>query len=37
LIEQGDAERARQLLGTMYQLDAGKAKDLETRLAQAGR
>jgi len=37
LIEQGDAERARQLLGTMYQLDAEKAKELETRLAQAGR
>jgi len=37
LIEQGNAERARQLLGTMYQLDAEKAKKLETRLAQAGR
>jgi hypothetical protein len=36
LIGQGDAERARQLLGTMYQLDAGKAKELETRLRQAG-
>jgi len=36
LIEQGDAERARQLLGAMYQLDAEKAKDLETRLRQAG-
>jgi tetratricopeptide (TPR) repeat protein len=37
LIEQGDAERARQLLGTMYQLDAEKANELETRLRQAGR
>lgn len=36
LIEQGGAERARQLLGAMYQLDAEKAKDLETRLRQAG-
>jgi tetratricopeptide (TPR) repeat protein len=36
LIEQGDAERARQLLGAMYQLDAEKAKELETRLRQAG-
>jgi len=37
LIEQGDAERARQLLGAMYQLDADKAKELETRLRQVGR
>ena len=36
LIEQGDAERARQLLGAMYQLDAEKANALETRLRQAG-
>jgi len=36
LIEQGDAERARQLLGTMHQLDAVKANELETRLGQAG-
>jgi tetratricopeptide (TPR) repeat protein len=36
LIEQGDAERARQLLGAMYQLDAEKAKELETQLRQAG-
>jgi len=36
LIKQGDAERARQLLGAMYQLDAEKAKDLEARLRQAG-
>jgi len=36
LIEQGDAKRARQLLGTMYQLDAEKANELETRLGQAG-
>jgi tetratricopeptide (TPR) repeat protein len=36
LIEQDDTERARQLLGTMYQLDAEKAKELETRLRQAG-
>jgi hypothetical protein len=36
LIERGDAERARQLLGAMYQLDAEKAKELETRLRQAG-
>ena len=36
LIEQGDTARARQLLGAMYQLDAEKAKQLETRLRQAG-
>jgi Flp pilus assembly protein TadD len=36
LIEQGDAERARQLLGTMYQLDAEKADELDARLRQAG-
>ena len=36
LIEQGDTERARQLLGAMHQLDAEKAKELETRLRQAG-
>jgi len=37
LIEQGGAERARQLLGAMYQLDADKANELETRLIQVGR
>lgn len=36
LIEQGDAGQARQLLGAMYQLDADKANELETRLRQAG-
>ena len=36
LIEQGDAERARQMLGAMYQLDAEKAKQLEARLGQGG-
>jgi len=36
LIEQGDAERARQLLGTMYQLDANKADELDAQLRQAG-
>jgi hypothetical protein len=36
LIEQGDAEQARQLLGAMYQLDAEKANELETRLRLAG-
>jgi cytochrome c-type biogenesis protein CcmH/NrfG len=36
LIEQGDTARARQLLGAMHQLDAEKAKQLETRLRQAG-
>jgi len=37
LIEQGDAERARQLIGAMSQLDAEKANELEARLRQAGR
>jgi len=36
LIEQGDAERARQLLGTMYQLDTNKADELDAQLRQAG-
>jgi tetratricopeptide (TPR) repeat protein len=36
MIEQGDAARARQLLGAMQQLDADKASELETRLRQAG-
>ena len=36
LIQQGDVEQARQLLGAMYQLDADKANELETRLRQAG-
>ena len=36
LIEQGDAERTRQLLGAMYQLDAEKAKELEAQLRQGG-
>lgn len=36
MIEQGDAARARQLLGAMQQLDADKANELETRLRQAG-
>ena len=36
LIQQGDAGQARQLLGAMYQLDAEKANELETRLRQAG-
>jgi len=36
LIEQGDAERTRQLLGAMYQLDAEKAKKLEAQLRQGG-
>ena len=36
LIQQGDAEQARQLLGAMYQLDAEKANELETRLRLAG-
>jgi hypothetical protein len=34
LIEQGNDERAREMLGAMYQLDADKAKQLEARLAR---
>jgi hypothetical protein len=34
LIEQGNDERARQMLGAMYQLDTDKAKQLEARLAR---
>ena len=37
LIEQGDTERARQMLGAMYQLDTDKARELEARLGQGGR